>query len=97
MITQFLIDTLHPKLNRDVFEVLREKGCVEILNKAFQPQRLAEKLMIYTCNDTIVYLVFKGEALFIDIQGEGAAELFEEVSRILPPEHSFVRRVIRGL
>ncbi len=96
MITHFLIDTNHLKLRRNIVDVLAEKGCVIVFDIALQPEQSAGKLMLYTCNNTVVYLAFKGETLFIDIQGENATEIFEEISKILPPEHSFVRRIVRG-
>jgi hypothetical protein len=97
MITHFLIDTLNSKLRGDIIEILLGKNCFQVADKTLPSQQLVEELLLYTCGNTLISLVFKGDTLLIDIQGEGAEEFFNEVCKILPPEHTYVRRVIRGL
>lgn len=97
MISHYLIDTLYSRVGRGLIELLEKRGCVKVFEQKLESSGSFDKTVSYVCKSSLVYMHLKGDALYIDLIGEGSEELFLEISRILPVEYSFARRMLRGI
>jgi len=97
VIPHFLIDTLYSKLKGSLYEILGEKGCVKIFEENVEAYGSFEKTITYACRSTMAFINLRGDTVLIDLIGEGSEELFLEISKLLPLEYSFARRMLRGV